>query len=734
MIKSWTTNNGAGWLIAICAVFTAAVFFSGCRDSTPSDDVDGCVPECGERECGRDPVCGVSCGECDDGYICNTAGECIDEQDFGGFCLESFGAEKDALIYRSFGDELEQPGDWWEYVSEKSASIGFSTNLPAVSYIEYGETPEYGTISSSTDRFYYRHLHTLRNLEPGTMIHYRVVLTDERGNTLSSEGRTLTPEMVTAAVRIPDDMDHNPPFVLDSEGVYVVTEDITTGGKAFEIDAPNVVLDLGGNNITYNDEFQDIDGDWPHYVENAAYGVRAMDYRDNIRIFNGHIRQGAGGNHAHPSASIGFNPIYVRSGAGFEVAGVVIEYHGGQMIGLYMHWGSSDANIHNNVFIDNGREILDRHGAGSRTLIFGGQDVPLESRVYDNLVKRTRQSGLSGGRVYGNEIYVDSYSTNSFGIGGGTGLIVHSNKIFGTGYHMVGIGWGSDNHFFDNFIHLHGGGPDWRYDEYGNQESLNGMRLTQYSGSHREYFDNHYHDNLILITGGKCNGDDCTQGRGIQHSSDANVRNNVIEGNIIKVEVNPEITQVAAIVTQGLRDRCGTEHPVHWIENTLISNVVNVRFGDYYAAGCNHHFVANEFIKIGDREDYRTFRFDANWGIMAHYVFDGVFTDDADIESIHFTHPDQELNVGWTLTVEVLQGGVPAEGAEVCLTDVHGTEFDCGLTDSLGLFSTLVVEYIHRSGGKEYLTPTEVEVSNNGSSSSEVVTVDHPQTITVILD
>ncbi len=38
--------------------------------------ITDCVPECGTRVCGPDPVCGVSCGLCDDG-TCNNAGQCI---------------------------------------------------------------------------------------------------------------------------------------------------------------------------------------------------------------------------------------------------------------------------------------------------------------------------------------------------------------------------------------------------------------------------------------------------------------------------------------------------------------------------------------------------------------------------------------------------------------------------------------------------------------------------------
>lgn len=38
--------------------------------------ISDCVPECGTRECGPDPVCLVSCGKCGAGEVCDANGEC----------------------------------------------------------------------------------------------------------------------------------------------------------------------------------------------------------------------------------------------------------------------------------------------------------------------------------------------------------------------------------------------------------------------------------------------------------------------------------------------------------------------------------------------------------------------------------------------------------------------------------------------------------------------------------
>jgi len=48
-----------------------------CENGCLNGECQGCTPDCTGRVCGPDPVCGESCGICDTGEICDSAGQCI---------------------------------------------------------------------------------------------------------------------------------------------------------------------------------------------------------------------------------------------------------------------------------------------------------------------------------------------------------------------------------------------------------------------------------------------------------------------------------------------------------------------------------------------------------------------------------------------------------------------------------------------------------------------------------
>jgi len=639
---------------------------------------------------------------------------------FSVFCGKMFGAEKEPLVYDKFGTTMQfvATGEW-EYASKNSATVAFETSLPAKTYVQYGTTTSYGSqVTIETDRYYYLHLAYLTGLADATTYHYRFVAEDERGNIITSSDKTLTTATPASVIYVPSGVS-GPPYNLNQAGrTYLVTEDLVIDGKAFDVSAANVTLDLGGHTVIYdNVHMGTISGDFWDYINLSSIGVRAMD-ADGLKVLNGTIKQGAGADSAEGN-SIGFNPIYTNGTTGMEIAGVTIEYCGPQQVGIYNHWGGSNSDFHHNVFLDTAVEMINRHGAGSKAILIYGSSSYSGIETYNNLVKRTRQSGIQGNLVHDNEVYQDSWCINSFGVGLSSGGEAYNNKMFGTGYHLVAFGWGSQLEYHDNFVHLEGIKPDYRDTEEGNQISLNGFRLTQYGGSTHDYVNNYYHDNVVIVSAvgtGQC--------RGVQFFSDPYVSNLVFEDNVVKSLVRDGgATQAACIVTQGLQDRTEQHLPIMYNNNTLISDICNIRFGDYYGVGSNHRFNGCTFEKVGSNPSYTTFRWDSAYPSKYHVVRDGVFQGGASLSSIYFGSGDHSMTVEWTLTVET------DADADVTIEDSASQIVYSGNAGSGGSISTPLAQYLAAGSGNTYHTPHTVTVEKGAAGNSDSVTVDATKTI-----
>ena len=69
------TNRVCG-LDPVCGVSCGECASGQSCDATVGQCKAACVPDCGGRTCGVDPVCGVSCGVCGAGSACNDSGMC----------------------------------------------------------------------------------------------------------------------------------------------------------------------------------------------------------------------------------------------------------------------------------------------------------------------------------------------------------------------------------------------------------------------------------------------------------------------------------------------------------------------------------------------------------------------------------------------------------------------------------------------------------------------------------
>ena len=652
--------------------------------------------------------------------------------DFNRFCVEHFGAEKEPLVYEKFGKDLKFLADGsWRHVSENSACVAFETNLPAKSYVEYGETAQYGRRTGGEERHFYLHLHYLTDLKPDATYHYRLVATDERGNRIASEDATFETRTMADATRVPGDL-AGPPYVLDkADAVYVVTQDLTIDGKAFDVKADRVTLDLGGHTVVYNNKGIELKGNSIVFLNQAHFGVLCANKR-GLKIFNGTIKQGAGNNDAG-SYSIGFNPVCTRSAGDVEVAGVTVEYGGRQMVGIQNEYFRSLFKLHHNVFLDHGYDVLNRHGSACRSFLFwAADDARLEA--HHNLVKRTRQMGLGGTDVYSNEIYIDSRSTNSFGIAGGlyNGRKIHHNRLFGTGFHPMAVAWGNRDTLHDNFIHLEGQKPVLAM-SYGEQEkrcNLVGFRLTQYDNSKSVREDNLYHDNVVVIRVREG-----SAGTGTWLCSDPYIKNLVFRNNTVKVlamDQSPITTKyptVACITAQGDHQK-HTENrpPVIYRDNTFISNIGHVQLGDSYGVGSNHHFYNCRFVKVGDDPRYRTIRIGFwNRRTVGHVFRDCRLEGGASFDSVSFEgEAERDFTVQWTLTVKT------GPGAKVTIADKTGKQVFSGVADDAGVVRAALVEYTRNAQAKTLLTPHSVTVETAGGKAQEKVTMDRTREMTLL--
>lgn len=76
-------------------------------------------------------------------------------------------------------------------ITETSARVGWSTDEPSTSTVNYGQTPEYGSAQSEA-ALVTAHSVLLTGLLGGTLYHFRVVSADASGNSAASTDQTLT--------------------------------------------------------------------------------------------------------------------------------------------------------------------------------------------------------------------------------------------------------------------------------------------------------------------------------------------------------------------------------------------------------------------------------------------------------------------------------------------------------------------------------------------------------------
>jgi len=393
-------------------------------------------------------------------------------------------------------------------------------------------------------------------------------------------------------------------------------------------------------------------------------------------------------------------------------------YHGPQVYGTT----AEIRDLHHNVFLDLGTELLNRHqGCGA---------VLMGRNAHHNLIKRSRHRGIDvpkGGNVEGNEIYIDSFATNGFGVFHyqTRNARCNDNRIFGTGYHFIGIGTISegvgDIKIDGNFIHgctLEK--TEGRSKEYGDQSGVNGLRVT-WGGENIEWSNN-----VVVVEGrGAAKG----EVRGVWHVPDRHQSGLVYHDNIFKaVADQKKETALGAVVISGGQS---AETDFHGLfrDNTIISDFCNVSLGGlYYGDGNNARFEHNTFVKIGDRQDYRTIQVGSPGDLSSrgHVFIDSQFKDGPGYEHVRW-RGDGDFSVGWTVAIKT----VPE--AQIRIRDKSGDLVFSASTGDGGIVKTALVQYRHADAEKTVLTPHTVTIEKDGKSLLErAITVNRTMEVTLM--
>lgn len=615
---------------------------------------------------------------------------------FNEFALTHFGVANQPLVEEFTGDLLDfKPDGDWTHISKNSASVAFETTLPVRGYIEYGTDEE--ALDESTEeseRYFFNQLHHLSDLEAETTYYYRLVARGDDGETIISHTRSFTTEDGSDWTAVPGDLD-GPPYRLDdSSTTYYLSEDLSAPRTALVVEGTDITVDLNGHTVVYGDD--ELGGVDENDAEESASGIwgRTGELSD-IRIVNGQLSEGHVGNQS--TSNGGLNPIYLSGVDDIEIAGVSMDYHAAQIHALFLRYPSGRVHLHHNRFTDRGFEILDRHGSGGgRPLRIIASD-PDEGEMDDfelnhNLVARTRQNGLMRAPLMrNNEVFVDSWSTNSFamqsfsreGFDAGT---MSENKIFLTGYNAYGFGWAHQGYFVEgNLVQMEGVSSDDRryYENWGEMDAMAAFRITNYGDGGQPREDLTYRDNVVV---GRARGEGIM--RGTMFYTDESIENTTFERNFVHVGAADDVAiEATPVVGQGVYANRDDHLPAYYVDNRLVSNVANVRFGDDYGRGDRHTFVDTTFVRDGDHPDYHTFVFDAGFDSNRHQVINPTFEGGASYDDVWWrrTSVFSYYSVGWSLDIS------GEADASVVINDVDGEEVFSGELDEDGELSVPLI-------------------------------------------
>jgi len=341
--------------------------------------------------------------------------------------------------------------DHWTHVSESSAVIYW--RLPeirdeALSYIEYGLSPEYGeqTLLSREPRW--AHLHRLTGLKPGRTYHYRMVhVNPETREQVRSGDFSLQPRLRRDAIRIPEE-GSSPPYRLDrSHATYLLTRNIRAPGSALEITGDQVTLDLDGHTVVFGDD-----------TDQQVFGIR-FRHSGKAVVCNGHLVQGRRSGKYSSALESRYHTEPV------EVFGITTDVHLPCAYPVRLFGKAANVAIHHNHLFSRVTELESRHYPGNDLLRM--DDIAGNIRVHHNLLTEGCHIALrlGGGKsstgrgveVHHNDIRHHQQYVNGYAIAASCpGADIHHNRItsIGRAVHLTGAGIRLHHNWMDTRGHM----------------------------------------------------------------------------------------------------------------------------------------------------------------------------------------------------------------------------------------------------------------------------------------
>jgi len=286
---------------------------------------------------------------------------------------------------------------------------------------------------------------------------------------------------------------------------------------------------------------------------------------------------------------------------------------------------------------------------------------PGRGKLNNNLIRRARQTALALGKkseAYHNEIHIDSYSINSFGVGAKDTSKVYGNKIFGCGDNTCAIattGGTTDTEVFDNYIWLQAHSLE-DYLPWLNPEEMESTTTSTMSAIRVTWGGNriNYHDNTILVTsreGGIV--------RGSWLYSDNNTYDIKCENNLIIALSEDDTTNGWGAIGGVGNHSHDNAPPITFTDNTIVSNFTNYSLKDTYGYSMNYLFINNTFVKIGNRDDYYTINSHEGYSSKGAVLIDSKFEGGAGYDKIYMSeYSEDEFTVKWTLHILAPDGTV----------------------------------------------------------------------------